>query len=418
MYGLLAVVISPAFFPSTNRATSVLIALGAFGSSYLARPVGGMFFGWLGDRHGRRPVLLATVLTMGLASGALGLLPAYRTIGVASPVLLLVLRLVQGFSAGGELAGATTYVVESIPRGRRSFFGAVVGSGGSVGFVVAAVAAGIMGAVLTPQQFADWGWRVLFLLCLPLALAALLIRTRLEESPEFASTLSRNAISKAPVREVLAKSWLALLRVIGIQIGCSAAGYVGLVYLAVYLVGTRNFPANDVYWISAVAIAMQAAVLPYFGSLGGRIGRRKVILGATAALLVLSYPMFLVFATARSLAVIAVVFCLFMVIEGAQASVSIVEFTLLFPVKYRYTGSALGYNVATAVAGGFSPFIAAQLIIWTGSRIAPSFWLIGVSALAIAVLATMGSAAPDQAVPSAGDAVLRDAAAGPPLEEA
>jgi len=396
LYGLLAVVISPTFFPNENQAVSTLIALGAFGTSYVARPFGGIFFGRLGDRYGRRPVLMTTVISMGLAAGAIGLLPGYDSIGIAAPVLLILLRLVQGFSAGGELAGATTYVVESSPQGRRSFFAAVVGSGGSLGFVVAAVASGIVGGVLTEEQFSDWGWRLLFLLCVPLAVLCLLVRSRLDESPAFEAAQRREKVTTSPVRAMLRHSWPALLRVIGIQIGCGAAAYMGLVYLSVYLVGTRGFAAADVYWIAALAIGVQVIALPFFGALGGRIGRRKLLFAATATLFVLAYPFFVLLSATESLVVVTLLCCAYLLVQGMQVSVSVTEFTLLFPVEYRYTGSALGYNVATAVAGGFSPFIAAQLILWTGSDLAPAYWLMAVSAISLAVLATLGSFGPDR----------------------
>ena len=389
LYGLLAVVFAPLYFPAHDRAGSTLVALGALGTAYLARPVGGVFFGRLGDRYGRRPVLMATVTMMGVAAGATGLLPSYSTLGVAAPILLMVLRLVQGFSAGGELAGATTYAVESAPEGRRTFFGAIVSSGGSVGFVAAALAAGLIGLMLTPEQFSAWGWRVPFLLCIPLAVVCLLLRARIDESPEFAELRTRAGVSRSPIREVLREYPGALARVIGIQIAASAAGYVGLVYLSVYLIGTRNFPAEQVYWVSAVAISVEVVTLPYFGILAGRVGRRKVLLGATAAFLVLAYPFFMAFSATDSIVVVALIYCALMLVDSAQKAPLITEYTLMFPVRYRYTGTALGYNIATALAGGFGPYIAAQLIILTGSTLAPAYWLMATSALGVSVLLSM-----------------------------
>ena len=227
-----------------------------------------------------------------------------------------------------------------------------------------------------------------FLLCVPLAVVCLMLRARIDESPEFTELRNRADVSESPIREVLRQYPGALGRIIGIQIAASAAGYVGLVYLSVYLIGTRNFPAQQVYWISAIAISVEVVTLPYFGILAGRIGRRNVLLGATTAFLVLAYPFFMAFSATDNIVVVALIYCRLMLVDSAQKAPLITQYALMFPVRYRYTGTALGYNTATALAGGFGPYIAAQLIVLTGSTLAPAYWLMATSALGVSVLAS------------------------------
>ncbi|WP_083896126.1 MFS transporter [Nocardia jiangxiensis] len=389
LFGLLAVEFSPLFFPARNAAVSTLVALSAFGVSYLARPVGGAVLGLLGDRYGRRPVLMATIVVMGLASGCIGLLPTYSQIGVAAPVLLVVLRLVQGFSAGGELAGATTYAVESAPAGRRTFYGAIVSSGGSIGFIIAAIAAAVVNFLVAPAQLSAWGWRIPFLLALPLAITCLAFRMKIDESPEFSNTATSHGSGRNAIVDVVRKYPIALLKVIGIAIAAGGSSYIGLVYLSVYLVGTRHFSPTVIYWISSLAISVEVVTLPGFGMLSFIVGRRRLLLYSTALMAVLAYPFFAVLSTIDNLVIVAVIYCAYMVVDSAQKAPLVTEFALMFPSQYRYTGTAMGHNVGAALAGGFSPYIAAQLVLLTGSPTAPAYWLIGVSAIGVAVLMTM-----------------------------
>lgn len=376
LYGLLAVFLAPVFFPSDDPAVSTVAALGALGISNLARPLGGILVGRFADRHGRRTMLIVTILVMGLASGAIGFLPGHATIGIAAPVLLILIRFVQGIAAAGEAMGATAYAMESSPTKRSTFFSSFIGSGGSWGYVLAAVVTGGLSLVVSPDAMASWGWRIPFLLCLPLALVCLWLRRSMTDSPEFVREKANEQLVSKPFREVVLRYPKSVLRVIGIQIGLSAPGYLGLVYLAVFLIEERGFPKSQVYWVTAIAIGLEAITIPLYGMLADRVGGRRLLLIATFTFVVLAYPLFLGLANAESIVVVAVLHCAFMQIAGAQTAPAWAIFARLFPTNVRTSGMALGYNIGVTVAGGFGPFIAAQLILWTGSPLAPAYWVI------------------------------------------
>ncbi|WP_236794440.1 MFS transporter [Amycolatopsis sp. GM8] len=384
LYGLLAVFLGPVFFPSHDPAVSTVAALGTLAVSNIARPVGGFVVGRFADRYGRRTTLLLTVLVMGLATGAIGLLPGYAIIGVAAPVLLTLLRFVQGFATAGELMGAAAYAVESAPSKRRIFLSSFIGGGGYWGYVLAAVIAGVLGFAVTSGEMTSWGWRIPFLLCLPLALVCLWLRKGLDDSPEFVREKARDRLSRRPIRDVFLRHPKSLLAVVGISIGQSAPGYLGLIYVTVFLIGERGFPKNEVYWGTAIAIGLAALTTPLYGLLSERVGGRRMLIGANIAFLVLSYPLFLGLAHAKSIAVAVIFHTVFMQISAAQAAPIWALVTHLFPTRVRASGMAVGYNIGVTVAGGFGPFIAAQLVLWTGSALAPAYWVIGGTVIGLA----------------------------------
>ncbi|MDI9979607.1 MFS transporter [Rhodococcus sp. IEGM 1307] len=389
LYGLLAVFLAPLFFPSDDPAVSTVAALGALGVSNLARPLGGILIGRYADRHGRRTMLLLTILVMGLASAAIGMLPGYATVGIAAPVLLVLIRFVQGLSAAGEAMGATAYAVESSPSARRTFFSSFIGSGGSWGYVLSAVVTGALSLVVSPDNMASWGWRIPFLLCLPLALLCLWLRRSMDDSPEFVREKVNAQLSPRPFRDVVLRYPKSVIRVIGIQIGLSAPGYIGLIYLTVFLISERGFPKNQVYWVTAIAIALEALTIPLYGILADRIGGRRLLLVSTVAYIVLAYPLILGLARTDSIMVVAILYTVFMQIAGAQTAPAWAIFADLFPTNVRTSGMALGYNVGVTVAGGFGPFIAAQLVLLTGSQLAPAYWVIAGSVIGLAAILSL-----------------------------
>jgi MHS family proline/betaine transporter-like MFS transporter len=278
VYGFLAVIIAPLFFPSTSPGVSILATLAVFGVAYVARPLGGIFFGRLGDRKGRRHALVITVVCMGVACGILGLLPTHSSVGVLAPVLLVIIRLAQGFSAGGEIGGAATYIAESAPPNRRGFFGSFTPVGSTLGFAVAAAVVGLVALITTDEQMSSWGWRIPFLLALPLAFVCLRVRLKLEDSPEFEEMAAKNEVAKSPLSDVVKKQPWSVLRVVGIAIAMNGSGYIGLTYFSVYLINDLGFSKDSVYWTSAVAIALACATFPLSGMLTDRFGRKPVLL--------------------------------------------------------------------------------------------------------------------------------------------
>ncbi|MEU0507983.1 MULTISPECIES: MFS transporter [Amycolatopsis] len=389
VYAFLAVTLGPLFFPSDQPAVSVLLTLAVFGSAYVMRPLGGWFFGRLGDRRGRRHALVVTVVTMGVFSGVLGILPSYASVGVIAPVLLVLVRLAQGFSAGGEIGGAATYVAESAPPGKRGLFGSLTPVGSTLGFSVAAAVVGLMTAVTTAEQMSAWGWRVPFLISLPLAVICLWVRVRLEDTAEFAEMAQRAEVVRSPLLAVVKEKPLSVLRVIGIAIAMNGTGYIGLTYFSTYLIQTQGFGKQAVYWASAIGIALACATYPLAGMLTDRFGRKPVLITAYVAYLVLAWPAFALLGATSSIVVVTAIYVVYMAVNGLAQVPAFPQFTELFPRRIRYTGVALGFNVGTIIAGGSAPYVAAQLVESTGNPMSPAFWVLGVAVVGLITVLTL-----------------------------
>ncbi|QUH02058.1 MFS transporter [Saccharopolyspora erythraea] len=385
LYGYLAVVIAPQFFPAGNSTTSLLAALAVFATAFLARPVGGIFFGLLGDRMGRRTALISSVVCMGVAASATGLLPTYDQIGIAAAVLLFVARLAQGFSAGGEAVGSITYVYESVPMKRRAFLGSFNYIGSNLGFAVAAVVAGAVSALTTEPQMAEWGWRVPFLLAIPLTLLCLWARLRIEDTPEFAAASRRADLPTAPMREAFATHRVAMLQTLGVTVAQTGCLFLGLTYMNIYLSANLGYDATQVHWLSALVVLAGVLLMLPAGWLAGRFGSRNVMLVGFVGLLVTTYPALMLMGQ-QSLALAGVAYLLYMgwgaLIQSPAASL----FPRLFERRVRYTGMAVGYNLGNIVAGGTAPYAAAYLIDRTGNVLSPSFFVMTVCVIGIATL--------------------------------
>ncbi|MEV0363104.1 MFS transporter [Nocardia fusca] len=389
VYGFLAVTIAPLFFPSDNSGVSILSTLAVFGVAYVARPLGGIFFGRLGDRRGRRHALVITVVSMGVACGILGLLPTHSTVGVLAPILLVLVRLAQGFSAGGEVGGAATYIAESAPPKRRGFFGSFTPVGSTLGFAVAAAVVGVVALATTDEQMESWGWRIPFLLALPLAYVCLRVRMKLEDTPEFEEMAEKQQVTKSPLLDTVTKNPWSVLRVIGVAIAMNGSGYIGLTYFSVYLIKDLGFSKDAVYWTSAIAIALACATFPLSGMLTDRFGRKPVLVGGYLGYVVIALPAFMIMGATESILVIGIVYFLYMVLNGVVQVPAFPLFTELFPRTVRYTGVSLGFNIGTIAAGGTAPYVAAQLVESTGNAMSPAYWVMGVCAIGLLTVATI-----------------------------
>jgi MFS transporter, MHS family, proline/betaine transporter len=386
VYGYLTTVLAGLFFAQNDPTAGLLSTLAVFGSGFLARPLGGLFFGRLGDRVGRRTVLLITVVLMGVATVLTGLLPTYATIGVAAPLLLAILRVVQGFSAGGEIGGAAALVAESAPHERRGLFGSATSIGIAVGMSSAAVVVGVVALVAGPDM-TTWGWRVPFLLGFPLLLLCLLYRVRIEDSPVFQEMVANAEPPKAPVAEVVREHPRAVAQLIGLAFGQMVAGGLGSVYLVVYF-SQLGYALTGTTWLIAVIAILPVALMPWAGSLSDRLGRRRVLAYGYGGFAVLAVPCFWLM-DQDNLALALVAGLVLNIPYGIVQGVMYTIFAELFPTRVRYSGVSLGFNLAGVIGAAPYQLIVTWLIAITGVVLMPAFYMIFAAVVALLTLLTV-----------------------------
>ena len=388
LYAVLAVVISPLFFPNESTDAALLSTLLIFGGAFVVRPLGGMVFGWLGDRGGRRTALLATVIGMGFATACIGLLPVYAVLGVAAPGLLLLFRLAQGFFAGGEVTGAATYIAESVPAERRGFFGAFNPAMATLGLTLATAAAGLTATLFGKATLADWAWRIPLLLSVPLIVLCFWARTRIQDSPEFTRLAQESRLARTPLRDVVVDHWRELLQIIGLAFAQNAAGYVGVVYLSIHMTRFLKYDATQVFWLLSLVTLLSVVLMPLAGGLSDRVGRRRMLTLALVGYIVLApATMYLVGLGDFSVASIAVAISIIPFV--LMQSVGYPTYAEIMPTRVRYSGLALGFNLAAILGGATGPYIATWLVQQSGNPIAPGFYISVVAAVGLVTLATV-----------------------------
>jgi metabolite-proton symporter len=368
IYGMAsALVFGELFFPKLDPSMGTLAAFATFGVGFFARPFGGLIFGHLGDRLGRKPVLVITLLLVGGGTFLIGLLPTYQTAGVFAPALLVLLRLVQGFGAGAEYGGAVLLAVEHAPPGKRGFFGSWPPIGVTAGNLVASGVFAIFSA-LPREDFLAWGWRVPFLLSMILIVFGLYIRARVAETPVFSAALEKKKALEAPVKHALRRHPKEFLVVLGARLAENGLGYLFPVFTLNYLTKQLGMPKSPVLNGMTVAYAISLFTIPAFSALSDRIGRRPVYMGAALFCAVLAFPYFWMINTQNIVLVwIALILALAVGIAGMfgpQAA----YFSELFSTRSRYSGFAFARELGSLLAGGPAPFVSALLVIWAGGK--------------------------------------------------
>ncbi|WP_436845763.1 glycine betaine/L-proline transporter ProP [Streptomyces tibetensis] len=382
VYSYIAVTLGKVFFPSGNPTAQLLSTFGAFAAAFLVRPLGGMIFGPLGDRVGRQKVLALTMIMMAAGTFAIGLIPSYATIGVGAPILLLVARLVQGFSTGGEYAGASTFIAEYAPDKRRGFLGSWLEFGTLAGYIGGAGLVTIMTALLSADDLTSWGWRIPFLVAGPMGIIGLYLRLRLEETPAFAAEAEKaeNNRPKTPLREMVAGQWRALLLCVGLVLVFNVTDYMLLSYMPSYLTGQLHYDETHGLLVVLGVMAVMMIAQPFVGALTDRVGRRPVIATGCAGFLLLSVPALLLIRQGSLLAVALGMGALGMLLVCFTASMPS-ALPALFPTKVRYGSLSIGFNVSVSLFGGTTPLVVTALIGATGNMMMPAYYMMAAAVI-------------------------------------
>ena len=387
VYGYVATILAVHFFQQGDSVAALLATLATFAVAFILRPIGALLFGHFGDRYGRKNALAATVILMAIASGLIGILPTYAAIGVGATALLVLARCVQGLAAGGELGGAAAFVAEHAPHHRRGLMCSTTQMGALTGSLLASLTVTILNLSLGSDAMSDWGWRLPFLIAVPLGLVGLWIRTKLSESADFNAIKEISATAKPPVIVLFKTHPKMLLRVVALSILLFSAYYVAYVYVNIHLQTVVGLDANFAYMSTTLTLVVSVIAMPMFGALSDRIGRKPVFIGATIAALVLAIPCFLLFEQGGAVAVAAHI--ILGLTDSALMGVALSTYAEMFPTSVRYTGIAFGFSVGAALAGGTAPFISTWLVNITGNPIAPAFFLIGTAIITLIAAMTL-----------------------------
>lgn len=371
VYGYLATTMAAVFFPGDDQVAALLSTFAVFALAYFARPLGAFLLGAVGDRLGRRTALSLAILGMGFSTAAIGLIPSYATIGLAAPLLLVLARLVQGISVGGEFGGASTFVVEYAPSRRRGWMGGLLQTSTAAGLLLGATMGALLTNLLGQQQLVAWGWRIAFLIALPMCAIGFYLRVKVEDPPQFRRLRQQQTVSRTPIRDMGREHWRAFLTGIGLLIGWLFAGGIVLIYLPTWLDSVRAMTQGQSLVLTFVGLACYVAFIPVTGYLSDRFGRRPVMIVALVGMAAAAYPGFILLRDAPfGIAFLGYLLLLwFVALFGGPVPAILAE---LFPTAVRTSGVAIAYALTVAIFQGNAPLAATWILETTGYTLVPA----------------------------------------------
>jgi MHS family proline/betaine transporter-like MFS transporter len=382
VYGYLAATISSVFFPEADRQAALLATFGVFAVSFFVRPLGGFVWGHIGDRLGRRKALSLSIVIMSVSTFCIALIPGYASIGVMAPILLLLVRIVQGFSAAGEYAGASAFLVEYAPANKRGLYAAVVPASTAAGLLLGSLIAALLSTVLTAGELHEWGWRLPFLLAAPMGLIGRYIRTKLEDTPAFQALAAEDHTIKTPVFAMFRTHRKQLIIATGAVLLNAVGFYVILSYMPTYLSEELGFGAAESFLATTIALASYIGFIFLTGIASDRFGRKRMLITASLLFIVLTVPAFMLLDTGNFLVIVLVQILLggMLTLNDGTLPSFLAE---LFPTRVRYTGFAVSFNLSNALFGGTAPFMATLLIGLTQNKVAPGWYLVAASVVSL-----------------------------------
>lgn len=391
-----SLVLNKLFFPTRDPLVGKLLAIGTIGVGFFVRPLGAVILSHFGDRMGRRSMLILTLVSMGVGTMLIGLLPTYQTIGVAAPILLVACRLVQGIAVGGEWGGAVLMAIEHSPPHRRGFYGSIVQIGFPLGMAVGTASFFAL-AKLPDAQFMGWGWRLPFLASAALIFVGYFIRLRIEETPDFERILCEGKIVRFPVLDTIRRHPKELLIGLGARITEVSWIYVITVFGLSYAVTNMGLPRTLILGAIALGAAVELITIPLFGALSDRIGRRPVYMLGCLAAIALSFPIFWAIETREPFTVVLGFVIGMSVGHGIMYGVQASFLSELFPSHLRYSGASLGYHLAAPIGGGLVPIIAAAIAGWKHG----ATWPVSILMIALALLTMLAVLYATETAPAA-----------------
>jgi MFS transporter, MHS family, shikimate and dehydroshikimate transport protein len=383
-----ALVFNKLFFPSSDPALSTIASFGTLAVGYLARPVGAAIFGHFGDRVGRKAMLAITITIMGLGTFLIGLLPTYDQIGIAAPLLLVLLRLLQGVGLGGEWGGAVLMVVENVSAENRGLLGSMVQLGYPIGTLTATGMFALVSQV-PESDFLAWAWRIPFLISVVLVGVGLYIRLRLNETPVFREIEARQEVAKLPLIEVLTQHRRSFFTAVGLKLSEISYAQIGGVFAIAYVTGKLAMPRSAIFNAILLSSAVAIVAIPLFGWLSDRIGRKTMFYASSLFAMAFAFPMFWLLNTKDPPTITVTIIAAIIFGQMVGFGVGAPWYSELFAARLRYSGASLGFQIGAAISGGLTPFAAATLMAWAGGATWPvSVYLIVLAAITfIAIVA-------------------------------
>ena len=387
VFGFMPAILGQVFFNASSTSEGALATFALLAVTFVIRPFGSFVLGPLGDKLGRQKVLALTVILMSGSTFVIGLLPSWETIGPAAAVLVILLRALQGFSAGGEYGGAATFIAEYAPKKRRGILGSWLEFGTLVGFFLGAAVVTMSTVLLGDEAMREWGWRIPFLIAGPLGLVGLYLRNKLEDTPIFQDIEKQQKVAKSPLKELLTQHWRSILHLIGLVILLNVGDWMMLGYMETYLKDVLGLEGNAPLFIIMGVIAVMLIVIVPLGSLSDKVGRKPMLLTCCAGFLVLPIPAFTLMENSKQgdgvnslmlgggLLIIGGCLVIFLAVVASTLPA-------MFPTQVRYGAFSIGYNVSTAAFAGTAPYIVGSLVDATGNTLWPAFYLMGAAAIA------------------------------------
>jgi MFS transporter, MHS family, shikimate and dehydroshikimate transport protein len=388
-----ALVFNKLFFPSSDPALSTIASFSTLAVGYFARPLGAAIFGHYGDRVGRKAMLAITITIMGLGTFLIGLLPTYDQIGLAAPVLLVLLRLLQGVGLGGEWGGAVLMVVENVSAKNRGLLGSMV----QLGYPIGTLAATGMFALVSQAPEADflaWAWRIPFLVSIVLVGVGLYIRLKLEETPVFREIEAKNEVARLPLVEVLTRHRRAFFTAVGLKLSEISYAQIGSVFAIAYVTGKLAMPRSVILNAILLSAVVAIVAIPLFGWLSDRIGRKTMFYASSVFAMGFAFPLFWLFDTRNPLTITLTIIAAIIFGQMVGFGVGAPWYSEMFTARLRYSGASFGFQIGAAISGGLTPFAAATLMAWTGG----ATWPISVYLIVLALISFVAAlAAPETA---------------------